>query len=283
MSRAQDDYPLRCDEPVIGAERRLDLAGPALLPTVLLDGVRMHVLTERQCVEFIVQELLQQRGGWLVSVNVHHLRLCATDPEFAVLCAGATLCMADGMPVIWASRWQRTPLPERVAGSDLISSVADAAQQYGLSLFLLGGSPGIADRAAVNLRRTFPRLRLAGIYVPPFGFESDLRETERIVEVVRAAQPNLVFVALSKGKQERLVDVLRRKMPNSWFLGIGAGLSFASGDIRRAPLWMRRAGLEWMHRLIQEPRRLAGRYLVRDLPHAARFLARTLRRRSARR
>jgi N-acetylglucosaminyldiphosphoundecaprenol N-acetyl-beta-D-mannosaminyltransferase len=245
-------------------------------PTVLLDGVRLHALTQAEAVAFVVERLRQGRGGWLTSVNLEDLRLRHADTDYAALCTPATLALADGAPLVWASRIQGTPLPERVGGSDLVGPLAHASALNGFSLFLLGGGPGVAPRAAAALCRAHPGLRLAGILSPPFGFESDLGERRRIVEAVVAAQPDLVYVGLGKPKQEWLIDELRPRLPTAWLLGVGISLSFLSGDVRRAPPWMQRAGLEWLHRLAQEPRRLAGRYLVRGIPYAARLLSRSL-------
>ncbi len=243
------------------------------LPSVELDGMDVHAITAAQCIRFIIESLHAGRGGWVLTVNLDHLRLCTVDPEFAAICATATLCVADGMPLLWASRLQRTPLPERVAGSDLVAPLAHAAEAHGRSVFLLGGAPGTAVAAAARLRRECPRLRLVGTWCPPSGFEQDGGETGRMLAAVERAQPDLVYVALSKPKQERVTMMLRPRLPYSWVVGVGIGLGFFSGEVRRAPPWMQRTGLEWTHRLAQEPRRLAHRYFIQDLPYAARLFS----------
>jgi N-acetylglucosaminyldiphosphoundecaprenol N-acetyl-beta-D-mannosaminyltransferase len=108
---------------------------------------------------------------------------------------------------------------------------------------------------------------------PPYGFDSDPYALDRIVETLEEAQPDLVYVGLSFPKQERLIAVLRERFPRTWFLGIGMSIEFVGGEVGRAPRWMQRAGLEWVHRLAHEPRRLSRRYLVHGLPFAARLLA----------
>jgi len=179
------------------------------------------------------------------------------------------LIVADGMPLIWASRIQGTPLPERVAGSSLISTLSAAAGKQGRSVYLLGGDKGTAEQAADVLKRQYPGVRIAGTYYPEFGFESDEAQMQKLIAHLTAANPDIVYVALGSPKQEWLIGQLRGYLPRAWWLGIGISFSFLSGHVKRAPQWMQRSGLEWLHRLCQEPRRLARRYLVQGLPFAA--------------
>jgi N-acetylglucosaminyldiphosphoundecaprenol N-acetyl-beta-D-mannosaminyltransferase len=185
----------------------------------------------------------------------------------------ADLVLADGMPHVWASRVRGTALPERVAGSDLIWSLTGEAARRARSVFLLGGEPGACEKAAERLREEFPELRIAGTLCPPHGFERDPHWKRRIVRSLQAARPDIVYVGLGFPKQERLISKLRWEFPDAWFLGVGISISFVAGDVRRAPAWMQRTGLEWVHRLAQEPRRLVRRYLVDGIPFLARLIA----------
>jgi exopolysaccharide biosynthesis WecB/TagA/CpsF family protein len=240
---------------------------------VSLRGVRLHVVTERECVARVVEALAAGRGGWIATVNVDHLRRAGRDAAFARLCAEAALAVADGMPLVWASRLQRTALPERVSGSDLLWSLSAAAAASARAVFLLGGgSPDTARKAADALRERHPSLRIAGTHYPEVGFEDDARAMEAITAAVRSARPDIVFVALGSPKQERLIAALRVELPRAWWVPVGIALSFAAGQMQRAPEWMRRAGLEWLYRLKQEPRRLARRYLLDDAPFAIALL-----------
>ena len=240
--------------------------------TIELCGVPIHVVTEAQCVEQVLRSLEHDRGGWVVTPNLDHLRRLAREREFRELCARADLRVADGMPLLWAARLQRTPLPERVAGSNLIWSVSAAAAAHGRSLYLLGGDEGAAEGAAKELTRRYPTLRIAGLHRPPLGFERDDGEMQRIVDELERTRPDIVLVALGSPKQERLIDALRGRFPRIWWLGIGISFSFVAGMVKRAPPWVQRLGLEWVHRLAQEPRRLFRRYLIDGLPFAARLL-----------
>lgn len=239
-----------------------------------LDGVRLHALSEAQCVEHVFHAIAEGRGGWIVTPNLDHLRRLRRDAALRAHYRRADLAVADGMPLVWACRLQRTPLPGRVAGSDLITSLARGASERGASVYFLGGDPGTADEAAAKLRARFPRLRVAGTQCPAPGFESRARDLAELTRHLSAARPDIVFVALGSPKQEVLIGELRALLPDAWWLGVGISFSFVAGRVRRAPPWLRNAGLEWAHRLVQEPRRLVRRYLLDGLPFAAGLFAR---------
>jgi len=244
----------------------------APLPTIELAGARFHAISEARCVQHICDEVASGRSGWVVTMNLDHLRRFVRDREYADLCRRATLLVADGAPVVWASRIQGTPLPERVAGSNMVWSLSEALGARGGSIFFLGGDPGTAEAAAATLARRSGGLKIAGVHCPPLGFEKDQRAMDTLRAALRAAAPDVVYVALGSPKQEVLIDRLRGELPRTWWLGVGISFSFLCGRVRRAPLWMQRAGLEWVHRLAQEPRRLMKRYLVDGLPFAGALL-----------
>jgi N-acetylglucosaminyldiphosphoundecaprenol N-acetyl-beta-D-mannosaminyltransferase len=181
------------------------------------------------------------------------------------------------MPLVWASKIQGRPLPERVAGSSLVMTLPAAAVGTDTSFFLLGGDAGVAESAAQRLVGDHAGLRLAGTYCPPVGFERNPTELAKIEAAIDAAKPNVVFVALGFPKQDRLIARLRGTRTSMWFLSCGIGLSFVSGEVQRAPVWVQRLGLEWLHRLAQEPRRLARRYLVEGFPFMARLVLSAVR------
>lgn len=252
---------------------------PAPLPQIHLRGIAIHQVTQAEAIDHIIASLEAGIGGWVLTPNLDiHRRLCR-DPEFSDLCEGATLRLADGMPLIWASRLRGTPLVERVAGSDLMMPLAARAAAEGRSVFLLGGNPGAAEGAAQRLLAESPSLRIAGTECPPFGFEEDKTYLETLRRQLLQAAPDIIFVGLGSPKQERLIRELRELLPRAWFLGVGITLSFIAGEVRRAPVWMRKCGLEWSHRLIQEPRRLGRRYLVDGAPAAGMLFGVSLRER----
>jgi len=246
------------------------------LPRVRMMGVGFASVTADEMVALVVDRAVARAGCWVITANLDHLRRYASDPHARRLIHAGDVVVADGMPLVVASRLAGLPLPERVAGSSMAVPIARRAAQRGASVFLLGGEPGVAQRAADALRAQAPGLEVAGTYCPPHGFEDDARERAEIDRVLRAADPDVVLVALGFPKQDRVILGLRHVLPGASFIGVGIALSFVAGDQRRAPEWMRRAGVEWLHRLAREPRRLWRRYLVLGLPFATRLAAAAL-------
>ena len=261
-----------CGRPETGRETQGKHLSEIDLPVVWVRGVRIHAVTEVQCVDHIFRQLSAGCGGWVVTVNLDHLRLFSQDPQYAALCSQASFTVADGMPLVWASYLQGTPLPERVTGSNLIWSLTAAAAKKGRSIFLLGGSPGTARAAAAVLQQRYPALQVEGTLCPAMGCENDPQEIAQLTSVLSTSAPDLVYVGLGKPKQDLLIKQLRAKLPRAWFIGVGISFSFVCGAVPRAPSWMQRLGLEWLHRLVQEPRQLATRYLVQGLPLAVGLL-----------
>jgi N-acetylglucosaminyldiphosphoundecaprenol N-acetyl-beta-D-mannosaminyltransferase len=245
---------------------------------VHLDGTGIDRITEGEVVAVVRDAIAAGRGGRIVTPNVDILRQAQVDERVRAYLDDADLIVADGMPLVWASRLSGAPLPERVAGSSLIWSLSEGLGRDGRSIFVVGGAPagdGTADgaaRAADRLAGRCPGLRIAGTTCPPYGFERDATGYADLCAEVADARPDLVFVGLGFPKQEAVVTRLREHLPSAWFMGCGAAVNFVAGDVDRAPRWMQRSGLEWAHRLGTEPRRLAGRYLRRDAPYALRLL-----------
>jgi N-acetylglucosaminyldiphosphoundecaprenol N-acetyl-beta-D-mannosaminyltransferase len=237
-----------------------------------LMGAPMGVVTEAEAVREIVDAAAAGGGHWTITANLDHIRRYHRDPLQRALIDDADLVVADGMPLIWASHLAGEPLPERVSGSSMVWSICEAASARGQSVFLLGGDPGVAERAADVFRDRYPGLEIAGVACPPVGYEGDEDELSRIERQACEAAPNIVFVALGFPKQDLLIRRLRGALPGASFLGVGISLSYATGDLSRPPSWICNFGLEWAYRLWQEPtRRLARRYLLDGLPFAVRL------------
>ncbi len=256
--------------------RRIDppVRSPRRLPIIDLHGVKLHAVTEKECIQHILDELTSNRGGVVVTPNLDHLRRCVRDLNFGALVAEADLIVPDGMPLVWASRIQGTPLPERVAGSNLISSLSAAAAESGRSIFLLGGAEGTAEGAAKLLIERHPNLKIAGTFCPRLGFDKNPKQMAEIAQKLTETKPDIVFVALGSPKQEHVIAKLRPSLAGAWWLGVGVSFSFLTGHVKRAPLWMQRLGIEWLHRLFQEPRRLFKRYVVVGIPFASSLFSR---------
>jgi N-acetylglucosaminyldiphosphoundecaprenol N-acetyl-beta-D-mannosaminyltransferase len=239
---------------------------------VRVAGLDFHPLSEAQVVARVVGELEAGHGGLVVPVNIDVCHQVSRDPGARDLISGASLVLADGMPLVWAARLQGHPLPGRVTGASLIFSLSAAAARADRSVYLLGGDPGVPERAAVELARRFPGLVVAGTDAPPFGFDRQPGALAAVRAKLAEARPDIVYVGLGFPKQERVIAALAPGLPAAWFVGCGAAIPFAAGTLPRAPQWLQRLGLEWAYRLASEPRRLFRRYLVDDLPFAARLL-----------
>ena len=153
------------------------------------------------------------QGGWVATPNVDICRAARRDPAVRALIGQASLTVADGMPLLWAARLRGTPLPERVTGASLIFSISAAAARHGQSVYLLGGEPGVPERAAEQLIRRCPGLRVAGTDAPPFGFDATERGVAQLRDRLTEARPDVVFVGLGCPKQERLITRLARPCP----------------------------------------------------------------------
>ncbi|MFB4270316.1 WecB/TagA/CpsF family glycosyltransferase [Nonomuraea sp. GTA35] len=240
---------------------------------VQVAGVGVDALTESEVVRRVAEALEAGRGGRIVTPNVDICRAAAADPALRELVCSADLVVPDGMPLVWAARLLGTPVPERVTGADLIWSLSALAARRGWPVYLLGGGPPeVAGRAAAELRSRHPDLKICGTHAPPYAFDATPEGAARVRGMVVAARPRLVFVGLGFPRQDRLIARLREELPGAWFVGCGAAIAFAAGTVARAPAWAGRAGLEWAFRLVREPGRLAGRYLLDDLPFAVRLL-----------
>ena len=240
---------------------------------VLVAGLGFDRLTERQVINQVLGALSQGRGGWIATPNIDICQAAQRDLGLARLLRTASLVVPDGMPLLWAARLRGEQLPERVTGSSLIFTLSAAAARAGRSVYLLGGPPGVPERAADRLRQRYPDLIVAGCYAPPWGFERSGEGVQAVRRRLVAARPDIVFVGLGCPKQERLIAAVGPHLPTAWYLGCGAAIPLAAGTVRRAPRWMQQAGLEWLFRLLSEPRRLFHRYVVADLPFAVRLLA----------
>jgi len=206
----------------------------------------------------------------IVTVNLDFISIAHRDEAFRDLINEADLAVADGMPLVWVSRLKGKPLPERVAGVDLVMESCRIAAETRAGVFLLGAAEGIAEAAGERLRDICPGLSIAGTYSPPVG-SLDPAEDERIVRMVRAAAPQFLFVALGAPRQDLWIREHQAELQVPVAMGVGCVLDLLAGAVHRAPAWMQRSGLEWAFRLAQEPQRLWRRYLLNDLPMFARL------------
>jgi N-acetylglucosaminyldiphosphoundecaprenol N-acetyl-beta-D-mannosaminyltransferase len=221
-------------------------------------------VTFAEALDAIAAMVERRRGGTVFTPNVDHVVLAGENERFRRAYAAVDLALADGAPVVWASRALGAPLPEKVSGSDLAPVLMKLAAERGFRVYLLGGAPGTAELAARRLRRAHPDLKIAGASSPRVDLGEPEAARASLVEEIRRAAPDLVLVGLGAPKQEIWIHETAAALRPAVLLGVGAAIDFLAGTGRRAPRWMSAAGLEWAYRLGREPRRLWRRYLVRD-------------------
>lgn len=239
---------------------------------VLLGRIFADAVDSAEAVERIAALVASGRGGYVVTPNVDHVVLAETDQRLQQAYSCASLSLVDGMPLCWMASLLGHPVPEKVSGSDLIRPLCARAARERWRVYFFGAAPGVAEVASERLMREFGGLRVVGVDAPARGFNLAADMRAQALRKLRSADPNLVFVALGCPKQEIMMYEWREAMAPAVAVGIGAGLDFLAGIVRRAPPWVSRMGLEWAFRLVQEPGRLARRYLVRDLAIAGVFM-----------
>ncbi len=221
-------------------------------------------LTMNEALDKIEDLISQNRNAYVVTPNVDHIVQLERGGEIAEIYKHADLILCDGKPLIWLSKWYGTPIKEKISGSDLFPRLCERAAKKGYKMFFLGAAEGVAARAAANLEKKYPGLQVVGTYSPSYGFEKNIDEMQKIIEMIRNAAPHILIVGLGAPKQEKFIYRNREALGVPISLGLGASLDFEAGKVKRAPKWMSDHGLEWIYRIIQDPKRMAKRYLVND-------------------
>jgi N-acetylglucosaminyldiphosphoundecaprenol N-acetyl-beta-D-mannosaminyltransferase len=244
------------------------IAGGCLPPTlsratsperVPIWGIPIAPLTVAETVAALVELIRVGRPNLIITANTQYAMHSHRDANLRAVNAIATLILADGMPVVWASRLGRTRLPERVPGSTLLFHLAAEGAARGYRIALLGGAEGVAEEAARRLCSIYPGLQVVETICPPFGAWSPEQEAAMIARV-RAARPDILVTALTMPRAEFWLAANREALGVPVMYNGGASIDFAAGRIRRAPRWLQDLGLEWAYRLFLEPTRLGRRY-----------------------
>lgn len=222
-------------------------------------------LTMDETLDAIDSLIKEDNCSYVVTPNVDHIVQLEKDEELKRAYENASLILMDGKPLIWISNWYKTPIKEKISGSDLFPRVCDLAAKKGYTMYLLGAAEGVADKAAKNLMNKYKGLNIVGTYSPPFGFEKDKLELKKIERQIQEVHPDILIVGLGCPKQEKYMYHHCKELDVPISFGLGASIDFEAGNIKRAPRWMSEHGLEWLYRITQDPKRLAKRYLVDDM------------------
>ncbi len=223
--------------------------------------------------EWIVND---RRPHYVCVSNVHSVIECQRDASFLETLNQSDLNVPDGMPIVWCGRAQGRRLPRRVYGPDLFIEFCRETQKKSYRHFFYGGAPQVLETLVCNLKERFPRIQVVGSYSPPFrtlSFEEDLK----VVELVNSAAPDVLWVGLGCPKQEFWMRAHQKSIQAPAIVGIGQAFNIYAGQVRQAPAWMRESGLEWLFRLLSEPRRLWRRYLIYNSEFLVRLLYESLR------
>jgi N-acetylglucosaminyldiphosphoundecaprenol N-acetyl-beta-D-mannosaminyltransferase len=222
-------------------------------------GVRVDPLTMADAMSTLDDMVATRNRGYLVFCTVSSVLSALENPSVAEAIEDAALVTPDGMPLVWITRRRATKPVERVYGPDFMRVVLESRD--GLRHFFYGGMPGVADRVAQLVRERYPGAEVVGSYAPPMDLEVGKADTDAI-GVINEARPDVVWIGLGHPKQELWAKAMQVHLEAPVLAPVGAAFDFLAGTKKEAPVWMKRAGLQWLHRLASEPRRLAKRYVV---------------------
>jgi exopolysaccharide biosynthesis WecB/TagA/CpsF family protein len=208
------------------------------------------------------------KKGVVFTPNVDHLMNLQKDPEFVKAYREADYRVCDSQILMYAAKFLGTPIKAKISGSDLFPTFCEHHRNNpDIKIFILGGAPGIPQRAQININHRIGRDIIVDAHSPTFGFEKNEAECKKIIEMIRKSSANVLVVGLGSPKQEKWIAKYRHQLPNiDIFMGVGAAVDFEAGHKPRAPKMVSELGLEWLYRLMSEPKRLWKRYLVQDIP-----------------
>lgn len=217
-------------------------------------------LTMQESIQAIDNLLKRKKQSYVVTPNLDHIVMLEKDAYFKEVYDNASLVLTDGQPLMWISKMKKKPIVEKVSGADLFPKVCQMAAEKGYSMYILGAAEGVADRAADKLSTRYVGLNVVGTFSPEYGFEKNEREIDRIIDDINMKQPDILAVSLGTPKAEKFIYKYRHRLDVGISMSIGAAVDFEAGNVKRAPQWMSKAGLEWLYRIMKEPKRLLKRY-----------------------
>ena len=217
------------------------------------------------------EDVESHKGSFMVFLNVDVVMKIERDTYLQKIVEEAKYVVADGMPLIWISRWFGRPLKEKISGSDFVPALCRYAEKNNKTMFFTGGTAKSLEDARKNLKRKYPAIKIAGTYSPPFGFEESPDEIRRMNEAIKKVQPDILVVCFGCPKQEKYIYENHEAYDAGISVCAGGTIDFLSGRIPRCPKWMGRCGLEWLYRFSREPKRLFKRYFIDD-PQVVRLI-----------
>ena len=218
-----------------------------------------------EAIHAIEDMIASEKKSYIVAINVDVVMKIENDSYLKEITDRADMVLVDGKPLEWIAKWHKRPIKAKISGSDLVPILCKRAAEKGYSIFIIGGKEGIAEKAKQNLERDLPGIKIVGTYAPPFGFEKDEKELNRINEMISNAHPDILIACFGCPKQEKWIYENYQKYDAKASVCAGATVDFLAGNVNRAPKWMSDHGLEWFYRFLQEPKRMFKRYFVDDV------------------
>ena len=220
--------------------------------------------TMPETVAAIEQMITTDKKSYVVAINVDVVVKIEEDPYLKKVVDNADMVLVDGKPLVWISKLHGKPLKAKISGSDLVPLLCEVAAEKGYRIFIIGGKDGIAEQAKEKLESRLPQIKIVGTYAPPFGFEKNESELDKINQMISAVHPDLLIACFGCPKQEKWIYENIEKYDAKVSICAGATVDFLAGRVKRAPRWMREYGLEWFYRFLKEPKRMFRRYFVDD-------------------
>lgn len=218
-----------------------------------------------ETVHEIERMIREKKKSYIVAINVDVVLKIEHDQYLKKITDNADMVLVDGQPLVWISNWHKHPVKAKISGSDLVPKMCEVAAKKGYTMYIIGGKDGIAEKAKENLERKLPGIKILGTYAPPFGFEKDQKELDKINAMITEAHPDILIACFGCPKQEKWIFENYQKYDATVSICAGATVDFLAGNIDRAPKWMSDHGLEWFYRFTKEPKRLFKRYFVDDV------------------
>ena len=218
-----------------------------------------------EAIQAIEDMIAFEKKSYIVAINVDVVMKIENDSYLKEITDKADVVLVDGKPLEWIAKWHNRPIKSKISGSDLVPILCGRAAEKDYSIFIIGGKEGIAEKAKQNLETDLPGIRIVGTYAPPFGFEKDEKELNRINEMISSAHPDILIACFGCPKQEKWIYENYQKYDAKVSVCAGATVDFLAGNVNRAPKWMSDHGLEWFYRFLQEPKRMFKRYFVDDV------------------
>lgn len=217
-----------------------------------------------ETIQTIDSFIQQKKRSYIVAINVDVVIKIEQDAYLKRITDQADMVLVDGKPLIWISKLHKRPVKAKISGSDLVPKLCEKAAEKGYTIFIIGGKDGIAEQAKRKLEKQLSGIKIVGTYAPPYGFEKDKNELDKINQMISDVHPDLLIGCFGCPKQEKWIYENYKKYDATVSVCAGATVDFLAGNIRRAPGWMSDHGLEWFYRFTQEPKRMFKRYFVDD-------------------